>query len=86
MGWCGVIGREIIKEEYRTVSQKEVKSKAFITFLALLMIIDITIVLVYPLSQFIIAATCEQWVAKVVSVQGSVQVKRAGETQWQPVN
>jgi tetratricopeptide (TPR) repeat protein len=28
---------------------------------------------------------CTEWVAKVVSVQGSVQVKRTGETQWEPV-
>jgi tetratricopeptide (TPR) repeat protein len=31
------------------------------------------------------AAICEPWVAKFVSVQGNVQVRRAGETQWQPV-
>ena len=31
------------------------------------------------------AETCEEWVAKVVSVQGSVEAQRAGETQWQPV-
>ena len=31
------------------------------------------------------AAICEPWVAKLVSVQGNVQVRRAGETQWQPV-
>jgi tetratricopeptide (TPR) repeat protein len=31
------------------------------------------------------AQTPEQWVAKVVSVQGTVQAKRANETQWQPV-
>lgn len=31
------------------------------------------------------AATCEKWVAKVVSVQGTVQVKKADETQWQTV-
>lgn len=29
-------------------------------------------------------AACDPWVAKVVSVQGSVEVRRAGETQWQP--
>ncbi|MDH3828661.1 MAG: FecR domain-containing protein, partial [Desulfobacterales bacterium] len=29
------------------------------------------------------AKTCDQWVAKVVSVQGSVEVKKVGETQWQ---
>jgi tetratricopeptide (TPR) repeat protein len=31
------------------------------------------------------AAICEPWVAKLVSAQGNVQVRRAGETQWQPV-
>src|SRR5262245_15097862 len=32
-----------------------------------------------------IAETCEAWVARIVSVQGSVEARRAGETQWQPV-
>jgi tetratricopeptide (TPR) repeat protein len=31
------------------------------------------------------AETCEAWVAKIVSVQGSVEARRVGETQWQPV-
>lgn len=31
------------------------------------------------------ASTCEPWVAKLVSAQGNIQVRRAGETQWQPV-
>lgn len=31
------------------------------------------------------AATCDQWVAKAVSVQGTVEVKKVGESQWQPV-
>jgi tetratricopeptide (TPR) repeat protein len=31
------------------------------------------------------AETCEQWVAQVVSVQGSVQARRVGETEWTPV-
>ncbi|HSF29723.1 MAG TPA: TonB-dependent receptor [Candidatus Tectomicrobia bacterium] len=30
-------------------------------------------------------APCEPWVAKLVSAQGTVQVRRAGESQWQPV-
>lgn len=29
--------------------------------------------------------TCEQWVAKAVSVQGIVEVRRAGQTSWVPV-
>ena len=37
----------------------------------------------FPKSSF--AAPCEQWVAKVVSVQGTVEVQPMGETQWQPV-
>jgi tetratricopeptide (TPR) repeat protein len=31
------------------------------------------------------AATCERPVAKAVSVQGTVESQRAGDTQWQPV-
>ncbi|MEA1947069.1 MAG: FecR family protein, partial [Thermodesulfobacteriota bacterium] len=31
------------------------------------------------------AGTCEKWVAKAVSVQGSVEVRRVSETRWQPV-
>ena len=31
------------------------------------------------------AETPEQWVAKAVSVQGTVEVRRVGQTQWQPV-
>src|SRR5512136_1757020 len=31
------------------------------------------------------AETCAQWVAKAVSVQGTVEVKRVGEGQWQAV-
>ena len=33
----------------------------------------------------IFAQTCEQWVAKAVSVEGRVEAKREGETQWQQV-
>jgi hypothetical protein len=31
------------------------------------------------------AEICEKWVAKVVSAQGTVEVKMAGEAEWQPV-
>ena len=37
----------------------------------------------YPPATF--AETCEQWIAKAVSVQGVVEVQRAGESQWQAV-
>lgn len=30
------------------------------------------------------AAPCDPWVAKMVSVQGSVEVRRAGQAQWMP--
>jgi tetratricopeptide (TPR) repeat protein len=36
-------------------------------------------------SDIALAETCNQWVAKMVSAQGSVEAKRAGETQWLPV-
>ncbi len=32
-----------------------------------------------------LAQPCEEWVAKVVSVQGVVEAQKAGETQWQQV-
>ena len=31
------------------------------------------------------AGDCDEWVAKVVSVQGSVQAKKTGTTRWVPV-
>jgi hypothetical protein len=31
------------------------------------------------------AETCEEWVAKVVSVQGNVQAQRTAEKEWKPV-
>lgn len=39
----------------------------------------------YPVPNTNSSEGCKKWVAKVVSVQGSVQVRRAGETQWIPV-
>ncbi|MGW8288301.1 MAG: hypothetical protein ACWGOD_08665, partial [Desulfobulbales bacterium] len=32
-----------------------------------------------------LAKSCDQWVAKVVSAEGTVEAKRDGETQWQQV-
>lgn len=40
-------------------------------------------ILLYPYAS--LAETCEKPVAKVVSVQGTVETQRVGETQWQPV-
>ena len=36
-------------------------------------------------SESMASKICKEWVAKVVSVQGTVQAKRRGETQWEPV-
>ncbi len=41
-------------------------------------------VLLFPRASFA-AETCEDWAGKVVSVQGSVLAKRAGEDLWKPV-
>ena len=40
---------------------------------------------VWPYSPIVSAETCEKSVAKVVSVQGIVELQRVSETQWQPV-
>jgi tetratricopeptide (TPR) repeat protein len=51
------------------------------TCLGVLIAISILIALMHPCAS--IADACDKWVAKAVSIQGSVQVRRAGETQWQ---
>jgi tetratricopeptide (TPR) repeat protein len=38
----------------------------------------------YILPGVVAAQTCEEWVGKIVSVQGEVYARRAGETQWLP--
>jgi len=50
--------------------------------LRLIICASLLTLLLYPYASA--AETCEQWVAKVVSVQGTVEVRRVGETQWQP--
>jgi tetratricopeptide (TPR) repeat protein len=49
--------------------------------LCLIMCAGLLTVFLYP--QTSLAKTCEQWVAKVVSVQGTVEFQRAGESGWQ---
>ena len=51
--------------------------------LRLLLCISSLTALLYPYAA--LAQTCEKPVAKVVSVQGTVESQRVGETQWQPV-
>src|SRR5262249_7896187 len=52
-------------------------------FLRLLICMSALTALLYPCAAP--AATCEKPVAKVVSVQGTVEAQRVGDTQWQPV-
>jgi len=40
----------------------------------------LSIILLYPEASP--AKTCDSWAAKVVSVQGMVEVKQVGETEW----
>ncbi|MEW6571854.1 MAG: hypothetical protein AB1390_11920 [Nitrospirota bacterium] len=54
------------------------------SYLLCLLIFTSILVALLPCISF--AETCEKWAGKVVSVQGSVQAKRVGETQWQNVN
>jgi len=49
-----------------------------------ILVIFIVLVLSPLFSDNVSAQTCEKKIAQVVSVQGSVQVKKAGETQWLP--
>jgi tetratricopeptide (TPR) repeat protein len=51
--------------------------------LRLILCVSFLTVVLYP--HAFAAERCEQWVAKVVSVQGNVEVRMKGETQWQPV-
>jgi Flp pilus assembly protein TadD len=49
----------------------------------LMMFVCLTIVCIFATNVY--AETCEQWVAKVVSAQGTVEARRVGETSWQQV-
>ncbi len=40
--------------------------------------------LIYPISA--VAGSCQQWVGKLVSMQGIVETQRHGQTQWQPTS
>ncbi|MGB6376301.1 MAG: FecR family protein, partial [Syntrophobacteria bacterium] len=57
--------------------------RLFSNFFRLLICLSFVIVVLYPGAAS--AERCEQWVAKVVSVQGTVEVKKVGEARWQPV-
>lgn len=49
------------------------------------LLISLNVIAVFLLICEADAETCKEWVAKVVSVQGSVQARKAGETEWRPV-
>jgi hypothetical protein len=55
----------------------------FSKFLSFLFCLSFVTGLLYPGAAA--AERCEQWVAKVVSVQGTVEVKKVGEARWQTV-
>ena len=57
--------------------------RMFSCWLSVILCLSCMIVLLVPCAS--IAASCEQWVAKAVSVQGSVEARKVGETQWQKV-
>ena len=56
--------------------------KKIFSFLSGVLVCLITIVLLSP--NAFPQERCKQWAGKVVSIQGTVQVRMAGETQWQP--
>jgi tetratricopeptide (TPR) repeat protein len=51
--------------------------------LSLIICLSFTTASLYPRTSF--AESCEQWVAKAVSVEENVEVQRAGESRWQAV-
>ena len=63
-------------------SKRKVKTR-FSKFLHQLFLLIVLSLVLAPLN--ISAKTCDEWVAKAVSVEGRVEAKRAGETQWQQV-
>jgi tetratricopeptide (TPR) repeat protein len=73
MGWCNSHRKEI--EDKGTTMGKNRLILSVITFIVILFLIN----------DYSTAEECKEWVAKVVSVQGNVQVKRAGETEWRSV-
>ena len=64
--------------------RRQVINPIFACRLRLIVCLSCMIALLYPCISF--AESCEQWVAKAVSVQGSIEARRVGETRWQPVN
>jgi tetratricopeptide (TPR) repeat protein len=58
-----------------------IKRKTFLLNVIISMVFSIILVF----SGTAVADTCKEWVAKAVSVQGSVQVRLSGQAEWKPV-
>lgn len=56
--------------------------RTYLYFLCLLVAVTIIITSLSP--NAFPQERCKQWAGKIVSIQGTVQVRMAGETQWQP--
>jgi tetratricopeptide (TPR) repeat protein len=54
-----------------------------VKLLLLFVVVGVVMASLFP--YVALAETCNQWIAKLVSAQGRVEAKRAGETQWLPV-
>jgi tetratricopeptide (TPR) repeat protein len=57
--------------------------RIFSCLFGLIVCLSFVIASLYPCAA--LAEKCEEWVGKVVSVEGTVEVRRVGETQWQTV-
>ncbi|SPD75778.1 TonB-dependent receptor [uncultured Desulfobacterium sp.] len=51
----------------------------------IILMLTIGILAANPFLSLVYAQNCEKWVAKIVSVQGAVEVCRADDTRWAPV-
>jgi tetratricopeptide (TPR) repeat protein len=57
--------------------------RSFLRCFGLIVGFSLAVAFAYPCTA--LAQSCEPWAGKVVSVQGTVEAQRVGETQWQPV-
>ena len=83
MGRSNSYGRQVEKVSENKKGDKENIMRICLRLLSFVICIGSGIVLLQPGES--LGETCEKAAARVVSVQGTVQVKRAGETHWQAV-
>jgi tetratricopeptide (TPR) repeat protein len=67
----------------QTTDSKWQRPSIFTYFLCSL--ITVCVAVTVTISSKAYAASCDQWIVKVVSVQGKVEARRAGEKNWQQV-